>query len=36
MCYHKSRTVKYEQLAEYYSSAYSEIVKEMYSLYRIF
>ncbi len=32
MCYHKSLTVKYEQLAEYYSSAYSEIVKEMYSV----
>ena len=32
MCYHKSLTVKYEQLAEYYGSAYSEIVKQMYSV----
>jgi putative SOS response-associated peptidase YedK len=32
MCYHKSLTAKYEQLAEYYSSSYSKVVEELYSI----
>lgn len=31
MCYHKSLTTKYEQLAEYYSVAYSNVVAETYT-----
>jgi putative SOS response-associated peptidase YedK len=32
MCYHKSLTAKYEQLAEYYSASYSKIVEELYAV----
>ncbi len=32
MCYHKSLTAKYEQLAEYYSTSYSKVVEELYSI----
>ncbi|HEX8041588.1 MAG TPA: SOS response-associated peptidase [Chryseosolibacter sp.] len=32
MCYHKSLTAKYEQLAEYYSTSYSKLVEELYSI----
>ncbi|MEO5600439.1 MAG: SOS response-associated peptidase [Cyclobacteriaceae bacterium] len=32
MCYHKSLTAKYEQLAEYYSTSHSNLVAEMYSV----
>lgn len=32
MCYHKSLTAKYEQLMEYYSTSYSQIVEELYSV----
>jgi putative SOS response-associated peptidase YedK len=30
MCYHKSQTAKYEQLAEYYSASYSKELDEIY------
>jgi putative SOS response-associated peptidase YedK len=30
MCYHKSLTSNYEQLAEYYSASYTDIVAEVY------
>jgi putative SOS response-associated peptidase YedK len=32
MCYHKSLTAKYEQLAEYYSTAYSQVLADIYSV----
>jgi putative SOS response-associated peptidase YedK len=32
MCYHKSLTAKYEQLMEYYSSSYSQVVADLYSV----
>jgi putative SOS response-associated peptidase YedK len=32
MCYHKSLTAKYEQLAEYYSTAYSQVIADIYSV----
>lgn len=32
MCYHKSLTAKYEQLMEYYSSSYSQVVADLYSI----
>jgi putative SOS response-associated peptidase YedK len=32
MCYHKSLTAKYEQLAAYYSTSYSKVVEELYSV----
>ena len=32
MCYHKSLTAKYEQLVAYYSTTYSELVEELYSV----
>ena len=32
MCYHKSLTAKYEQLMEYYSTSYSRMVEELYSI----
>jgi putative SOS response-associated peptidase YedK len=31
MCYHKSLTTKYEQLAEYYAAQYSDVVAESYT-----
>jgi putative SOS response-associated peptidase YedK len=31
MCYHKSLTTKYEQLAEYYAAQYSDLVAETYT-----
>ncbi len=32
MCYHKSLTAKYEELIEYYSSTYSKLVEELYTV----
>jgi len=32
MCYHKSLTAKYEQLVAYYSTSYSKLVEELYSI----
>jgi putative SOS response-associated peptidase YedK len=32
MCYHKSLTAKYEQLAEYYATAYSQVLADIYSV----
>src|SRR5687768_12072536 len=32
MCYHKSLTAKYEQLAEYYSTTYSQVLADIYSV----
>ena len=32
MCYHKSLTAKYEQLMEYYSTSYSQVVADLYSI----
>jgi len=32
MCYHKSLTAKYEQIVEYYSTTYSKLVEDLYSI----
>jgi putative SOS response-associated peptidase YedK len=32
MCYHKSLTAKFEQLAEYYSASYTKAVEDLYSI----